>query len=212
MDSNGESHFINRPFLSTEWYFEYDSTGKVDCPKPKRVKLYSLFCQHLEILCQVLERIIGYMENEDNEHKQQFKDEKLADTLAMNSYFAGKLFDQNYEIRNIHVKHIGEKLDKFEAALLKRGEHFIKGDWFSYTMPMIRHALARCSNFMVFNNDAHIYASFVSRELKKLEEVAQEIDAEYSGQPLQEAEPTVFLMPSSNRLIIKKKKDEKNNH
>ena len=204
----GESHVINRHFLSA-WHFEYISYGKKNDYKPKRVDLYFLFCQHLKILCQVLEKIIGYMENEDDEHKKQFKDEKLADTLAMHRYFAGKLFDDSYSTRDIHAKYIGEKLDGFEAALLKRGGHFLKEGGISDDILMIRHALARCSSFTYLDNDARIYASFVSRDLKELEEVAQQIDADYSGQPLQEEKQVIVCMPSSNRLIIKNKKDRK---
>ncbi len=209
MDAKGRAYFINRHFLG-DWCFEYSSHGEDDVYESKKVQLYPLFCQHLEVLCQVLERIIGYMENEDNEHKQQFKDEKLADTLAMHRYFAGKLFDESYSTRDIHAKYIGEKLDGFEAALLKRGEHFLEeGSGISYDILMIRHALDRCSRFTYLNNDARIYASFVSRELKELEEVAQQIDADYSGQPLQEEKQVIVCMPPPSRLIIKKKKDGK---
>ncbi len=209
MDSNKEAHSINRWAFASEWHFEYISHSENDDHKFKVVELYPLFCQHLKILRQVLERIIGYMENEDDEHKNKFKDEKLADMIPAHNSIIKHLFKESYTTRDFYTKYIGEKLDEFENALSKRGEHFLEDGVIPDAMPKIRYALFNCSNSIDYNDDNHIYASFVVSELKKLEKVAQQIDADYSGQPLQEEKQVIVCMPSSNRLIIKNKKDRK---
>ncbi len=180
MNSNGDAHFINRSSLS-KWSFEHYFFDKNMTMQTKKIGLAPFLYHQAKALNHVLKRIIDYMETEDKKHTKQFKNEKLTSIFSQHDFFSSKLFEECYQTRCMHVKCIQDLLDKFESALLKRSKHFLDTEWFRNEMPLIKHALFKCSSFPNIDDDSRIYAFFVAEKLKELKNTAQEIDDDYSN-------------------------------
>lgn len=180
LDSNEEAHFINRNSLS-KWSFErYCFDENMDM-KTERVELAPFLYHQAKALNHVLKKIIDHMEAEDKEHKKQFRDKKLVDIFLQHNDLLSELSKDGYKISHVHIKTIQGLLNKFESALLERGEHFLEAYWFRADMPLIREALSGGSEFSNADDDSCIDASFVAEKLKELKNMAQEIDADYSN-------------------------------
>lgn len=184
---DGASHFLVR-FTLTRVGFEYQSFKNGGEFINSIVNLYELIEYHIDVLCEVTEKLIQHMEKEDREHKEQFRNDSLTKIFKGQSYCSSKLFEgleDRSDIAGIGIKCIHEILNKFKNALENRSEHFTDSDFLTYDMAKLEYAISKYHKYLnndpfINKDDAYIFARFIQMELDSMEEIAQEIDEEYT--------------------------------
>jgi hypothetical protein len=144
---------------------------------------------------KALEALLQALRKEEMEHREQFRDEKLAALFpAVLHYYFEKLYEairgnDVWEYGASHVALIGEIVEKFRAALVRRQiagayqgvEYQLK--LLDYPLGQLREYFAQKGQGRLNANDAEIFTSFVENEISKLQELALELDADYSAGP-----------------------------
>jgi len=164
-------------------------------PRFQYVSLTALLdTQHIQ-LEKALEALLESLRKEDMEHRQQFRDEKLAALFpGVLHYYFEKIYESArstdaWEYGALHVSLIKEMVEKFKAALAQRQ---IAGAYqgVEYQLTLLDYPLSQLAEYFgqkgngrLNEKDAEIFISFVENEVTKLQEMAVELDAEYAEQP-----------------------------
>lgn len=161
----------------------------------RSVKLKSLLETQRPHLEEALAALVQALREEEIEHREQFRDEKLAALFpSVLSYYFEKVSDavsgsRSCEYGAIHVRLIGEVVEKVRTALERRG---IDGAYpgVEYQLEQLEYPLVQLREYFEENgegrlnsDDARIFTSFVHAGMSKLREMARELDDEYAAEP-----------------------------
>jgi hypothetical protein len=150
--------------------------------------------QHAQ-LEKALEALLQALRKEEMEHREQFRDEKLAAIFpVVLHYYFEKVYESArergaWEYGALHVSLISEIVETFKAALVRRE---IAGAYpgVEYQLKLLEYPLAQLGEYFAEKGegrlnayDAEIFTSFVEHEMSKLQEMALELDAEYAAEP-----------------------------
>ncbi len=145
-------------------------------------------------LGELLEKVIKELEVQEMEHRNKHKDVKLSDCFPHTiSYFFSKIFEASFgssafSLGAIHVKCVQDCLDNFQSKLEERGGWNVYGsvgyhyELIAYPMSELKTYFDNSPDTKINDKDVYIFASFVSEQIKTLEEIAKEIDEKYESQ------------------------------
>lgn len=198
-DNVTKSNFIVRASLS-QYGFSLMTVFSDDRPFMERnVSVSKLIGQQREALAATLEEIIKTLDEDEMEHREKFRDEKLTDCFPPTlGYFFSKIFEaihnpRYFSLGKMHVDLVLDCLAKMRALLDKRGEWGIH-DSVNYEYELLEYPLSQLQLFFfdtassrLSDKDAYIFTSFVQNRFKALQKMAQEIDEQYASPPARDA-------------------------
>ncbi|MEW5859638.1 MAG: hypothetical protein AB1861_20000 [Cyanobacteriota bacterium] len=144
-------------------------------------------------LGEILSKVITNLEKQEMEHRAMHKDKKLADIFPRTiSYHFSKIYEATYSrdgflLGTPNLKIIAECIESFKDELSIRGEWGVY-ESIDYHYELIDYPLKRLESYFggddaMNEKDAYIYASFLSNQLKSLQEIARELDEQYESAP-----------------------------
>ncbi len=189
------SSFIVRSSLSHHG-FNLMTVYSDETPYSQRyINLPKLIAEQRATLRGVLEEVIGKMDETENKHRLEYRDEKLQDVFPKAlSYYFGKIFEAihntaYFPLGEMHVDLVTECLSSLKDCLEKRGEWGVY-DSVDYEYELLEYPLAELKTFFSDGDasklnakDAYIFCAFVREQIKNLQQIAKEIDDEYSMNP-----------------------------
>ncbi len=190
---DGASHFIARYSMSKEGFrlLSLQSGGE---SVYRSVNLRRLIHDQREVLAVVLEGVLDKLIHEEQTHRDMFKGERLVDLFPKDiGYHVSKVMEgaltddegrRTYASTN--VRFLSEVVEKFFLRISERG----RGQTFATDVVRdLRYPLLELRKFFegggsLTPEGARIFAFFVEHELKRLYDIAGEIDTEYASPPL----------------------------
>jgi hypothetical protein len=189
-------HFISRITIQKSGFqlVSYDKDGKLSF---KDIIVQDLVNEQKECLSEILEKVINILEKEEKEHKEKFKMEKIETIFKHLPFYISNVFEHIGESKPkqlgvMHIKIIKEKiLDKFRNSLNDRGLEIDTYDSIKDIYELLEYPLSELELFfdeskiekekIINHKTAYIFAFFIGKKLKKLEEIAKEMDDDYSN-------------------------------
>lgn len=194
-DNVVKSNFIVRASLS-QHAFTLKTVFSDDRQFVQRnVSVPTLIEQQRAALSGTLTEIIRILDEAEMKHREQLKDEKLADCFPPTlGYFFSKIFEAlhsstYFPLGKMHVELVAECLTKLRSMLEKRGEWGIY-DSVNYEYELLEYPLTELKAFFAdrqaskfTEKDMYIFCSFVKEQLKTLQQIADELDEQYASRP-----------------------------
>ena len=157
------------------------------------VSIPSLIETQKKYLSEVLGKVVTELERQEMEHRQKHKANKLTDIFPHTiSYHFSKIFEAThgsglFALGTPNMKMIAGCIDSFKRELINREEWGLY-DSIDYHYELIEYPLNRLEAYFEGNDemnekDAYIFASFLSEQVKSLEEIAKELDEKYESTP-----------------------------
>lgn len=134
--------------------------------------------------------VANKLKEEEMEHRKKHRDNKLVNIFPQTlHYHFEKMYGathrtERFEIGKINYDLLLKVLDDFVAELKKRGIYEAY-DWLKYDMELIDHPIEQLGKYYSLlderpcDKDAYIYVFFLEKQIKKIVEMAKEIDKEY---------------------------------
>lgn len=182
-------HYISRMTIEKNG-FDLSSSFSDKDDIYKEVKIIAVINIQLKVITEDLKILMEKLEEKEMEHKNKFKEVKLADFLKGSDHSIQKIFEalytKNESKKSFYISLI-EPLKsgylKIENELKKRGE--LPNHYFDDELKRIKY-IFEClkdyfseNNRQFTNNDIYIFLSFLKEENKKLLEELNNIDEEY---------------------------------
>lgn len=190
-------HHISRSSLSPKGFqlISYYSNGKSEF---KDVSIPDLITDQKKYVSEILLSIVDRLEQEEKAHKEKFRIEKLTSAFAPLHY----AFEKLYKVLltgEIHHPIYGESnlqqikgtLDTFKNALARRGIELETYDPIKFVYKELGYPLNELEKFFqnakesktlnIDEKTAYIFVFFVEKQIDELEEIAKEMDEEYSN-------------------------------
>jgi hypothetical protein len=188
-------HFISRISLSSEG-FDLASDNDDGTTVFRRIPISLLITDQNTYASQILSAIITSLEQEEAAHKEQFGMEKLSTAFPQSlNYHFQKVFqyirsEENAEFGRINLKPIQNALQDFQSALERRGLGLDTYEIVQDIFNLLSYPIAELEAFFqhrekgeaanINEQTAYIFAFFIREQFKRLQELASEIDEEYS--------------------------------
>lgn len=193
--------FINRSTLSNGG-FQLIKHGRDRDYEYRRINLGNLLNIQRGQLEKVLEALVQTLWEDEMEHRQQFREEKLEDLFPKDiDFFIHKIFEsipgtsaKPWAFGGGFVQQFIDVVRKFKSALERRVgvgayemvEHRIKE--LEYPLEFLREYFETHGKGKLNDEDADIFTYFARQKLRELKDVARDIDFEYSRDPDHPAE------------------------
>ena len=162
----------------------------------RAVSVPRLIKEQRGVLEAVLGEVLEKLDEEEMTHRKEHRDDKLSNVFPpVLGYYFQKIVEAAREpayfpLGKMHVDLVSECLARFKSLLEKRGEWGIY-DSVNYEYELLEYPLAELRGFFtdqraskLNERDAYIFSRFVQEELRTLQQIAQEIDEEYSRVPV----------------------------
>lgn len=184
----GASHFLTRYTLS-KWGLELWKYDRLGGRTTAQVCLLSLIKKNSMALHAVMSDLINHMETEDKKHKERFVKDLLEKLFQNATYFSIKVFE-GVSGRNpmgmAGLTPIKDIIEKFCSSLRNRSVHFEESGFVFHDIPKLKYALNKFERYLGGDesqneDDAYILATFIQVGLKKLADIAKEIDEGYKS-------------------------------
>ncbi len=187
--------FISRPSISKSGFQLMTVSPGEWPPLFRHVSLQALLDTQHRQLEEGLEALLQSLRKEEMEHREQFKEEKLSALFpGVLHYYFEKVYESTrgtsgWEYGALHIMLLKEIVEKFRAGLTRRGiagayqgvEHQLES--LDYPLDELAEYFAQQGKGRLNERDAVIFTSFVEGEMSELQEMAAELDKEYSEQP-----------------------------
>jgi len=189
-------NFINRGTLSSHQFelmtlYQVNSgNGELDS-KHEGVNVPDLIATQKGVFVQVLKSVIETLQEEEVEHRKKFGGKKLITAFQHTSDAFQKVLETTLSTRSPHAQLVGVHIDEilksvetFKSGLRERDEpddnikHVYEN--LIYALQHIRAYFHASDETHIHSKDTYIFADFAKRQMRKLKEVAQEIDEKYS--------------------------------
>jgi hypothetical protein len=158
----------------------------------EQVNICHLIDEQRNELRQTLNKVIKHLNREAMKHKNQYKNETLADIFHPSlQYYYEKIEDAIFgnvqkELGIGTLKLVAKIINEFKDSLEKRQiieaydlkDNFI---WTEYSLKKVLQFLEDPSKDNLNEKDAYIYFSFICKKVAELNEIAKEIDEEYQS-------------------------------
>ena len=186
--NSGTSHVISRVTMDKGGfqYVSYLPDGKFEF---KDVSTEKIIEDQLNFAAHILDEIVSEVEQKKQDHKEQFKNEKLAGIFEFVDYPLQKLKEATapgyvLELGKVDYVEVEKALEQFKQALTERGhleatKRAVSED--------CEHAIMKLKDFFdslpdcVDNNTASIFVDCVEKQVEVLKVWAREIDEYYAS-------------------------------
>lgn len=158
----------------------------------KDINIPGLIIKQRQVISGILNQILDELTKQEQEHKEKFKKESLADILGKNQpYIISKVWEvihsDQYDagLGLTHMELIQESLESFKQALEKRD---LWGAYYpiQYIYKEMEYSISEVKKYFQGENNlesatdrARVNFFFIDKHLEKLEQIAKEIDEEY---------------------------------
>jgi len=189
-------HFISRPTISKVGFqlMTFCEKGKTEF---KNILIDEIIKKQRKILSDVLQSLRAKLCSEEQAHKKKFRMNKLAEIFSQAHYFVEKIYDGLKGGDKIPIGKIGiqmikkEILGKFASKLKERAIELEAYDSIKYIYDLLEYPIDGLNTYFnrLENNKktninaqvAYIFWFFVREHIKELEQIAKDIDAEYTS-------------------------------
>lgn len=155
------------------------------------VNISDLIATQKSIFFKDLNDIIKTLKKEELDHRKKFKSKKLSAVFGFTTYGFEKIYDaivtENSPYAFIvdgHVDAILKSVEEFKTGLKERGEpdENITDIYenIDYSMKHIKSYFQNKKETHLHRKDVYIFAYFARRQVRELQNIAQDIDKEYS--------------------------------
>ena len=159
--------------------------------KHRDIDIADLIATQKSIFMQVLDDVIATLKEEEVEHRKKFRNNKLADTFSPCTYWFEKVFEEIHSSDSrdaqfvaSRVDNIMESIKSFKDGLEERGE---PDDHISAVYEYLDCALQHLKAYFeltiqthINEKEVYIFAYFAREQVKALNEIAEDIDEQYS--------------------------------
>lgn len=155
-------------------------------------KLIDTQRKHLDL---VLEKVIEKLRKEELEHRERHMKERLQDNFPDTlGYYFSKIFEAAddpsfFPLGKLHIELIEKCTAEFRQGLEKRGEWGAYSS-INYLYELLEYPIKELKIFFsekgkskLNSKDVYIFTEFVRNQMKELEDIAKEIDADYASKP-----------------------------
>jgi len=181
-------NFISRITISKNGFTLMKTFPNGKTPKFINIDLPSLVNNQRLKLAATLNNILEYLKDEEMKHRKMFRDDKI---IAIFPPVIGYYFQKINESINgnkllglEHIKIIKDIIGNFRIGLEKRGrlashiEHSI--ELINYPLAELYLFFEKSEECSLTHQGAYIFAFFIEKKIRELEELAKEIDSEYA--------------------------------
>ncbi len=186
--------FISRPTIG-KWGFQLMTTTPGKWPPVFRhVDLRARLESQREKLKFALESVVEELRREEMEHREQFKDKKLASVFpATLHYYFEKLYEstrgsKGWEFGKLNLDFVAKVVSDLREGLRERGG-LGTYDTVEYHLQLVDYPLEQLAQYFessgtgrLNERDAFIFISFVEGQMDELRRMAVEIDATYQSE------------------------------
>jgi hypothetical protein len=150
---------------------------------------------------RILSEVVNDLRDQEEFHRQEFRDIKLVKVFDQSSYAFEKIFEESRGdalpvLGSWAFDHLAHSLDEFGRLLAERGIGIDAYDSIKYLYEEIEHPLAELGKFLrreeseiVSRKGAVVFTDALRQHFERLRNIAGEIDEEYAGQPDTIAQP-----------------------
>jgi hypothetical protein len=165
----------------------------------RHVSVPGLIDQQRRALTATLEEIIRTLDEVEMKHREQFREEKLAECFPQTlGYYFSKIFEaihspRYFPLGKMHVDLISECLVKLRVMLEQRGEWGIyesvdyEYELLEYPIEQLKIYFSDPAAAKLGAKDAYIFTAFVRNQFKSLQKIASEFDEQYAAAPHRDA-------------------------
>lgn len=158
----------------------------------RKVHIPLLIKEQRDVLEQVLMEVVTKLDEEDMAQKEKHRGEKLSAAFPPTlGYFFEKIHEAThdatyYPLGKMHVELVKASLEQFKQALENRGEWGARVgvscayEELEYPLDSLMLFFTDRASSKLNEKDAYIFSRFVQSELKEIEDMAREIDLEYT--------------------------------
>lgn len=161
----------------------------------REIETLALAQEQQRIISGVLDSLINIFQEEEQRHKDKFKMIKLANLLDV-GYPIEKIMNaierpEHLGLGPIHLSELTRKLGSFEKALAERGINIDTYDPIRWLVGDLRYIVSEFERYFealkggqearLSKKDAELFWYSLDKKFVELVELAQELDAEYSG-------------------------------
>jgi hypothetical protein len=180
--------------------FDLFSFSLQDRPQINHVDIRALIRDQRQEVLTMLKPLVQELKARDEQHKAQFRGQKLVDDFNQVLYAIEKIYETlRKEPSGIMgawgVEHLQTSLKKFEESLRARGMSIETYDVVKYTYQEISHPLAQLKLFLdgdaseiASTASALVFVGFLAERFTQLNKLASEIDADYGSPAIQQSE------------------------
>ena len=156
---------------------------------------------------RILTEVINGLREQEEAHRAQFRNTKLAGAFTLVSYAFEKIFEETRgdSARLLSLWAVGQlrqSLDEFAISLTKRGLRIDTYDSIEYVYEEIEHPLAELTKFVsrqsseiLSDKTALVFAEALQGYFERLRHMAGEIDEEYASEPAPIIQPEQSYTP-----------------
>jgi hypothetical protein len=159
----------------------------------RHIAIPSLIEKQQVYLGEILSKVITELEKQEMEHRAMHKDKKLTDIFPPTiSYYFSKIYGATHGRDNslvgaFSLTIIAKCFESFKDELSIRDEWGVH-ESIDYHYELIDYPLKRLESYFkgddsINEKDAYIYASFLSDQLKTIQETAKWLDEEHESAP-----------------------------
>ena len=159
--------------------------------KHKDIDIADLIDTQKSIFMKVLDDVIATLKEEAVEHKKKFRDNKLADTFTLCTYWFEKVFNEIHSTYSGHapfavncIDNILKSINEFKDGLEERGEPddhiFDVYENLDYALQHLKAHFEPTIQTHINEKDVYIFAYFAREHVQSLKEMAVDIDKQYS--------------------------------
>lgn len=185
-------HFISRMTMHKNG-FQLMSCSQSNPFEFTDVKIPALIAEQRSVIEEMLKTVIAELKKEEKQHKEKFKNEKLADLFPnILSYVISKIYEgvnsetPHFLLAASHLETIEKTLDSFRQALGKR-DLWEASEGIRYIYEELEYPLSELNKYFKkedgsesADKKAEIFLFFVEKKIEELEEIAKEIDEDYN--------------------------------
>lgn len=186
-------HYISRPTILKQSFqlISFDGSGK---PGLENIDLGNMISNQRTILAGILQKTAQKLRSEERLHKGKFRMDKLKKIFSQAHYFVEKIYDGLKEpaMGKVGLNMVREEvLAKFKSKLKERGLSIDTYDSIKHIFEILEYPISELIVFFessdkgkkpnITPQTAYIFQFFIRKQIEALEEIAKEIDAEYSS-------------------------------
>jgi len=182
-------NFITRMSMSRIGFMLMKTFPDRKSPEFVTVNIPDLITKQREILAKLLNEIIDKLSKEEKEHRLMFKGHKLQDIFPKTlGYYFEKIYESIYGTKPnssgaFHIGLVSDCVNKFKVELEKRSilnNHEYSINELDYPINEIKKYFEEPSESKLNDKDVYIFTYFIDKKIDYLQQIAKEIDEEYS--------------------------------
>lgn len=188
-------NFISRPTLSKAGFDLMTTFPDQRMPIFRSINIPTMIERQTEKLREVLAEIVDKLRQEELEHREKFREDRLQDIFPQTlKYHIGKIYEailgsKPVRLSTADMQIIRQIVEKFKEQLRERGTLEVYDsvteliNRLDYPLSELKAYLEDPQQSNLNDQSAYIFCFFIDKHLDELKEISEEIDEVYEAEP-----------------------------